>query len=337
MITKIKIGLSKREAAEIDANGVRFGFVKSNGTLNQGAFLNQLIVALWNNAKNTEQILSKNIQWVYSKNHQRPFFPIAEVTSSPFSEVPKWSRKESLDSPISFRPSAKLLDCYEEILKAAEKKASLSEYLRFLIDDYLNLPLAFRQYLVLKESHQKIAESFVFQRCLNVRKGTTKILLRPYYFGPDQSLETLILVGLSSELDEPAKLEVFDFLDIYRTCFSAAEFCEFSPDELQYLSDQPFIFKKQNSIKKTDFSCTAKLDDWAIKYIESNCLSSQFDISFDGSTYHILGAENEIFALLCLLGSHAFVVSPLTLRNAIFSHFKTAYESYDAGGLLLDF
>ena len=337
MITKVKINLTRREATQLQTDGLDFGFVKSDGSLNLGSFMNALIVELFKAYKIHNENLSKQIVFSLSKTAFRNGRVLTDARLSAFCGVSCWASSEPLDNPISFRPSSSFLEIYDEILNRASGYGSLSEYLRSIIMDYLSYPRAFRLYLILQEQFENAKKAFELSRCLQVREGTEKHILRPYYLGPDSDLSTLILAGLISEEGEPIAYKAFDFNNVARTCFSLPFFSDFNEEELRFLSDKTLTISKPKPQIDTTFSCDVKLDSTGVKLLKKIEQPLEIKPIIIDSFYRFSGSENDIFNALLSFGSHAFVVAPSSLKDRLLVHYKEAYESYDAGGLFLDF
>ena len=337
IITKVKINLTKRESTQLQTDGMDFGFVKSDGSVNLGSFMNTLIVELFKAYKNHNENLSKQIVFSLSKTAFRNGRVVTDARLSAFCGVSCWASSEPLDNPISFRPSSSLLEIYDEILNRAAGYSSLSEYLRSILIDYLSYPRAFRLYLILQEQFENAKKAFELSRCLQVREGSEKYILRPYFLGPDSDLSTLILAGLISEEGEEIAYKAFDFNLVAKTCFSLPFFSDFNEDELQFLSDETLTISKPKPRIDTSFSCDVKLDSTGIKMLKKLEQPIEIKPIIIDSFYRFSGSEKDVFNTLLSFGSHAFVVAPAALKDKLLAHYKEAYESYDAGGLFLDF
>nr|MCR5490568.1 hypothetical protein [Bacilli bacterium] len=341
MITKIKINFTIAETEELYADAKRFRFTKKDGTPNMGAFMNTLIVKLVEQ-RNTN--FKKVITSIKNQSIQRSSSLEKQLDAlSPDNERYFNSRlgytKPNLNSPISFRPSSSLLAIYDEVVDRVPKGESFSEYLRSLIVGYLSLSGCYKMPIVLGDQFERIWEAFEYQRCISFVRDDQRVILRPFSISPSDDKETLVIVGLSSEMGDPMKVECLDYLEIFESAFISAEYCDFSAEEADALSSVKPSLEKADSPAKPkpakSIKASIKVNERGLKALNDRFPMLEVKKGQEG-TFQLVGPEDDLFLALLYLGQDAFCLSPHGLQSRLRNAFADSLDAYDSNGLLLD-
>lgn len=227
---------------------------------------------------------------------------------------------------ISFRPSKKLADIYEEIEEYELKGNTISNYYRNLFNDYARLPQDERERIIFADIVLLIESAITNKRILNITlTNDTKMEFIPYALvRTNDELYNYLIGGIR----RGGQIRCFP-LHLYKCANSIKTKMRYSltDEEIKYLEEQ--IERGPRNIERRSITTKVKLTKKGIKFFKSFYLNRPIPLSIEDDIYTFNTSQDELLLYFSRFGGEAYILEPLQFQNQMKRFHKKAFFNYN--------
>ena len=254
----------------------------------------------------------------------------AEEILSSLDSFPIESGEMPFDYALSLRPNKSEEILFEEMNENGLAGASLSSYLRGLLDEYFSLFPCEREKLIHGKEFERVSRAIEESRVIKVGDEDASFEFRPYRICPNSDRSFYYVVGLKGiDGSEVASIHLFK---LHSRLIITKERFVVTKQQSQLIHES--LSKGAAFLQDNDAEAIVKLDTYGLKYMRR--------IYHNRPRYEILGQdETEKYTMVKLIGTerqieyfvlhlteHAFVVNPQALSERIAHKLEMGFRHY---------
>ncbi len=239
------------------------------------------------------------------------------------------SEEMPFDYSLSLRPNKAEEIFFEEIDENGLGGATLSSYLRGLLDEYLSMFPCEREKIIHQAEYERVLGAIEEGYCLKIGRRESSSRFKPYRIcsNPDKSF--YYVVGLQGKSDSVSSLHLFKFrgqLIVTKERFTF--------DKLQKQSMDDSLSKGAAFMLDNETEAIVKLDSYGFKYMKQiyhNRPRYEVIGVTEGNEFTIVkltGSERQIEYFVFHLAEHAYVVQPEGLSKRIARRLEMGFRHY---------
>jgi hypothetical protein len=225
---------------------------------------------------------------------------------------------------ISFRPSKKLEDLYNEIDEYELKNNTISNYFRNIFNSYARLPQDERERIIFKDEFKLIESCINNKRIINVKINNTSFELIPYQVvrTNDELYNYLIGAFKTKNGLKCISLHLYKCINIIKTKKSF----ELTNEEKK-MFDEVLVYGPREVERRTVHT-RIKLTPNGIKKFKSMYLNRPIPTEIKDDIYTFNSSHENLFLYFTRFGSDAEILEPENLRNQMIAFHRKAYNKY---------
>lgn len=323
MFEKIKINLSYKAYNQIISDMESFQFYKENGDTNLNLFINIIIKGMYERNKELNSIMMNTIQAKLTQFDNSTIDEITDLLVNSLNARLEDRTNRSVGYYISYRPSKKYEEMYNEIEVNELKNTTISNYFRMLLNEYIRLNQDEREAIVFKDTLALIKQAISSKRMLTLKdKNLTSFI--PYEIvKTNDELYNYVIGGKRKN----GILHPFS-LHIYKCTSFVKEKNHFSLTEDEKAIFERIIERGPREIEIRSQEVIVTLSKNGQKQFKKYYLNRPIPTKIEGDNYYFNSSVENIFHYFARFGSNAKIISPLNLRNQMKNFHKHAYNSY---------
>ncbi|MBO5711930.1 MAG: hypothetical protein J6R47_03740 [Acholeplasmatales bacterium] len=225
---------------------------------------------------------------------------------------------------ISFRPSKKLEDLYDEILDYELKNNTISNYFRNLFNNYARLAQDERERIIYKDELKIIESAINTNKTLNIKLNNISFEFIPYEIVRTNDELYNYLIGGIRRKD---RLQCIS-LHLYKcnNLFKTKNVFELTDEEKKHFDD--ILVYGPREVERRTVLTKIKLTKAGIRKFKSMYLNRPIPIEINDNIYTFNCSHDNLFLYFSRFGVDAEILEPLNLRNQIISFHRKAYNKY---------
>ena len=225
---------------------------------------------------------------------------------------------------ISFRPSKKLEDLYNEIEENELKNNTISNYFRNIFNSYARLPQDERERIIFKDELKIIESAITNKKMINIKLNNTMLELIPYeVVRTNDELYNYLIAGIKIKSGfKFISLHLYKCIHIVKTKKSF----ELSDEEKEQFNS--ILVYGPREVERRTVKTKIKLTENGIKKYKSMYLNRPIPTEIDGNIYTFNCSHDNLFLYFSRFGVDAEILEPLNLRNQVIAFHRKAYNKY---------
>lgn len=326
MQEKIKVNLSYNVYNLLQKDMEDFRFHLKNDSPNKNLFYNTIIKNMVDEHKKESEIVRNKLSNILN-NHIKSkeiFNDVLEEIEELYNYRIEDKTNRSHGYYISFRPSKKYEEIYEEIENYELKNNTISNYYRNLFNDYARLPQDERERIVFKDELKLIESAIANKKIINIKLNNNSLEFFPYEIvRTNDELYNYLIGGIRKNGRlHCLSLHLFKCNQMIKT----KNTFEFTKDEKKHL-DEILIYGPREVERRTVLS-KIKLTPKGIKKYKSMYLNRPIPINIEDNIYTFNCSQENLFIYFCRFGIDAEILEPQNLKGRIIAFHRRAYNKY---------
>lgn len=326
MQEKIKVNLSYNvyNLLQKDMEDFRFYFKDNNP--NRNLFYNTIVKNMIDNKRNETKVIREKLSTLLN-NHIKSNDVLNDVLEE-LEELYNYKIDDKTNRShgyyISFRPSKKYEDLYNEIEEYELKNNTISNYFRNIFNSYARLPQDERERIIFKDELKIIESAINNKRIINIKINNTNLELIPYeVVRTNDELYNYLIAGI--RISSGFK---FISLHLYKCCHIIKTKKVFDLTNEEKNKFDEILEYGPREVERRTVLTKIKLTNNGIKKYKSMYLNRPIPIEINDDIYTFNSSHDNLFLYFSRFGTDAEILEPENLRNQMIAFHRKAYNKY---------
>lgn len=326
MQEKIKVNLSYNVYHLLQKDMDDFNFHVKDGTPNKNLFYNTIIKNMVSQYRNEMENVRDKLSLILDKHisSRTVFNDILNEIETLYNYTIEDKTNRSHGYYISFRPSKKQEELYEEIEMYELKNTTISNYFRNIFNKYAKLSQDERERIVFKDELSIIESAIQSKKILKITVNKRSFELYPYVIvRTNDELYNYVIGAIKTNNNfHCVSLHLFKCVDMIKT----KNKFEFNEKEIKQLNEN-LTFGPREIERRTVLS-KIKLTPKGIKKFKAMYLNRPIPVEIKDDIYTFNCSHQNLFTYFSRFGVDAMILEPLNLRNQMIAFHKKAFNKY---------
>lgn len=328
MVEKIKVNLSYSVYNLLLHDMEDFHFDITNDTPNKNLFYNTIVKNMVAKRKQESEYIRSQLSKTLEDNVKSAKLvnTLLDQLEALYNYKLEDKTNRSHGYYISFRPSKKLMDIYEEIEEYELKGNTISNYYRNLFNDYAKLPQDERERVIFFDTVKLIESAITNKRVLNIPlTPTNKIEFIPYALVRTNDELYNYLIGATSK---HGQIRCFP-LHLFKCSKAIKTKIRYSltDEEIAYFEEQ--IERGPRNIERRTVLTKVRLTKKGMKFFKTFYLNRPIPTNIEDDIYTFNTSQDELLLYFSRFGAEAEIIEPNNFRNQMKRFHKKAYYLYE--------
>lgn len=325
MVDKIKVNLSYKVYHQILADMESFHFYKENGETNLNLFMNVIVKGMYERNTKLDNEMELELDKILAGvNNVDIKDSIKNQLSLIIADRLDDKSNRSVGYYISFRPSAKYSEIYDEIELNHLSNNTISSYFRGLFNEYAHMSQDTREEIVFKDTLKLITSAINTKSYLStIDKKITNFI--PYCISKtsDELYNYVIGATIRNGYFHPFSLHLYKATKFIKE----KKHFELSEDDINKF--EKIIVKGPREIEIRSGEAEVVLTQKGIKLFKQYYLNRPIPTKIEANHYFFNSSIENIFVYFSRFGNNVDIISPVNLRNQMKNFHKHAYNTYE--------
>lgn len=326
MQEKIKVNLSYNVYHLLQKDMEDFKFYLKDGEPNKNLFYNIIVKNMINLYRNDMELIREKLSLILDKHisSKDVFNDVLNEIETLYNYTIDDKTNRSHGYYISFRPSKKLEDLYEEIELYELKNTTISNYFRNIFNKYAKLPQDERERIIFKDELNNIESAIHNKKIIKVKINDSSFDFLPYVVvRTNDELYNYVVGAIKNENRfHCLSLHLYKCINIIKT----KNKFEFSDEEINQLNENLSFGPRE--IERRAVLTKIKLTKNGIKKFKKMYLNRPIPIEINDDIYTFNCSHQNLFIYFSRFGVDATILEPLNLRNQMIAFHKKAFNKY---------
>ena len=326
MQEKIKVNLSYNVYHLLQKDMEDFKFYLKDGEPNKNLFYNTIVKNMINLYRNDMELIREKLSLILDKHisSKDVFNDVLNEIETLYNYTLDDKTNRSHGYYISFRPSKKLEDLYEEIELYELKNTTISNYFRNIFNKYAKLPQDERERIIFKDELNNIESAIHNKKIIKVKINDSSFDFLPYVVvRTNDELYNYVVGAIKNENKfHCLSLHLYKCVNIIKT----KNKFEFSDEEIIQLNENLSFGPRE--IERRAVLTKIKLTKNGIKKFKKMYLNRPIPIEITDDIYTFNCSHQNLFIYFSRFGVDATILEPLNLRNQMIAFHKKAFNKY---------
>ena len=326
MVEKIKVNLSYNVYNLLIKDMEDFHFDVKDDTPNKNLFYNTIIKNMFEKHKKEEDLLRDKLSTLLD-NKIKSNTLLNEILDE-LEELYNYKIEDKTNRShgyyISFRPSKKMEEIYDEIELNYLKNNTFSNYFRNIFNEYSKLSQDERERIIFKDQLKLIESAINNKKYLNVKLKNNSFEFIPYKVvrTNDELYNYVVGAIRKNNILHYLSLHLFKCDNIIKS----KKTYELSEEEISYF-DNVLIYGPRE-IERRTITTKIKLTKNGIRRFKTFYLNRPIPTEINDNIYVFNSSHENLFVYFSRFGSDAEIIEPLNFRNQMINFHKKAYNKY---------
>ena len=326
MQEKIKVNLSYNVYHLLQKDMEDFKFYLKDGEPNKNLFYNTIVKNMINLYRHDMELIREKLSLILDKHisSKDVFNDVLNEIETLYNYTLDDKTNRSHGYYISFRPSKKLEDLYEEIELYELKNTTISNYFRNIFNKYAKLPQDERERIIFKDELNSIESAIHNKKIIKVKINDSSFDFLPYVvIRTNDELYNYVVGAIKNENRfHCLSLHLYKCINIIKT----KNKFEFSDEEINQLNENLSFGPRE--IERRAVLTKIKLTKNGIKKFKKMYLNRPIPIEINDNIYTFNCSHQNLFIYFSRFGVDATILEPLNLRNQMIAFHKKAFNKY---------
>ena len=326
MQEKIKVNLSYNVYHLLQKDMEDFKFYLKDGEPNKNLFYNTIVKNMINLYRNDMELIREKLSLILDKHisSKDVFNDVLNEIETLYNYTLDDKTNRSHGYYISFRPSKKLEDLYEEIELYELKNTTISNYFRNIFNKYAKLSQDERERIIFKDELNNIESAIHNKKIIKVKINDSSFDFLPYVVvRTNDELYNYVVGAIKNENKfHCLSLHLYKCINIIKT----KNKFEFSDEEINQLNENLSFGPRE--IERRAVLTKIKLSKNGIKKFKKMYLNRPIPIEIEDDIYTFNCSHQNLFIYFSRFGVDATILEPLNLRNQMIAFHKKAFNKY---------